>query len=341
MVRPDVRIDTRRQMHPGPIDVQTHFLPRPVVDAMTARSEPPRVVETSNGRLVEYGPGGAYPLLPEMVDAATKLEHMDRAGLGASVLSVNLPGVDLFDPANAVAIAREANDELLELVAAHPDRLAAFATLPMQRPEDAAAELARAYQQGCCGAMLYSNVAESPLDEERFRVVFDEAARLGAPVLIHPTYPLSAPTLQVHAFVPVVGFLFDTTTATLRLIFDGIYERHPDFKLILGHAGSLIPYFVGRIDYESSRLPNGLGALQSPPSEHIRKLYVDTVSAWPPALELVASLLGVDRVLYATDHPFWDPDRTRDALAKMTLSDAERAGIERDNAISLLGLASG
>jgi predicted TIM-barrel fold metal-dependent hydrolase len=326
-------------MNGGPVDVQTHFLPPSLVDALAARTEIPRLVDGPHGQLVEYGPGAAYPLVAEMTDIARKIEQADAAGLGVSVLSVNIPGVDLLDAADAPAVARAANDELLELRAAHPDRLEAFATLPMQRPEDAAEELGRATSRGCCGAMIYSNVAGSPLDEERFRVVFAEAERLGVPILLHPTYPLSAPTLRAHALIPVVGFLFDTTTATLRLILDGIFDRHPDLTLIVGHAGSLIPYFVGRIDYESGRLPGGLGALSGPPSEHIRKLYVDAVSAWPPALELVVDLLGADHVLYATDHPFWDPARTRDALAEASLSDAQRTAIERDNAIRLLGLA--
>ena len=157
---------------------------------------------------------------------------------------------------------------------------------------------------------------------------------------LHPTYPLSAPSLNVHALIPVLGFLFDTTTATMRLILDGLYDRHPDLKLILGHVGSVIPYIVGRIDYESSRIPGGLGALEIMPSEHIRRLYVDTVSAWPPALGLVIDYLGADRVLFATDHPFWDPAKTRDALAEVDLSDADRKAIDSDNARRLLRIGT-
>jgi len=202
------------------------------------------------------------------------------------------------------------------------------------------AELERAMANGLRGALIYSNVAGRSLDEPEFRPLFDATERLGAPIFLHPTYPLSAPGLDVHALIPVLGFLFDTTTATMRLILDGLFDRNPDLKLILGHVGSVIPYILGRIDYESSRIPGGLGALDGMPSEHIRRLHVDTVSAWPPAIELVIEYLGADRVLYATDHPFWDPARTRDALAEVELSSQDREAIETGNAERLLRIGA-
>jgi aminocarboxymuconate-semialdehyde decarboxylase len=325
--------------HPGPIDVQTHFLPQALVDALGRRGERPMLVDGPHGRMVQYGEGAAYPLLPEMTEVERKLEEMDKAGLGMSVLSANIPGLDWFDASDVESIARDTNDELAEVVAAHPDRFAALAALPMQVPELAVAELERTMGNGFCGAMLYSNVAGRSLDEPAFRQVFEAADRLGAPLLLHPTYPLAAPSLRVHALLPVIGFLFDTTTATMRLILDGLFDRHPDLKFILGHVGSVIPYILGRVDYESSRLPGGLGALETMPSEHVKKLYVDTVSAWPPALAMVVELLGADRVLYATDHPFWDPARTRDALAQVDLTPEQREAIETGNARRILGVA--
>ena len=310
-----------------------------MVEALERRTEMPRIVEGPDGRLVEYGVGAVYPLVPEMTDLDLKLAQMDQAGLGTSVLSVNIPGLDWFDPREVGAIGHDVNDQLADAAKSNPDRFAAFAALPMQAPEVAVSELERALGNGLCGAMLYSNVAGRSLDEPEFRQIFDAAAQLDAPILLHPTYPLSAPSLNAHALLPVIGFLFDTTTATLRLILDGLFERHPEFTLILGHIGSVIPYIVGRIDYESSRIPGGLGALEVLPSEHIRRLYVDTVSAWPPALGLAIDYLGSDRVLFATDHPFWEPARTQDALAKVDLSDEQREAIQAGNARRLLSLS--
>ena len=278
-------------------------------------------------------------MLPEMTDLETKIEHMDRKGLGMSVLSLNVPGLDWVDDGDAAVIARDSNDQLKAAVDAYPDRFAALAALPLQVPEKAVAELERTMGLGFSGAMVYSNCAGRHLDEPAFRQVFDAAASLDAPVLIHPTYPLCAPTVNVHALIPVIGFMFDTTTATLRLILDGIYDRNPEMKLILGHVGSVIPYILGRIDLESGRIPGGLGNIEGPVSDHVKNLWVDTVGAWAPALQLAIDLLGVEKMLYATDHPFWDPDWARDSLNELELSEADRTAIETGNAKALLNIA--
>jgi predicted TIM-barrel fold metal-dependent hydrolase len=328
---------------PGPVDVQTHFLPSTVVAALERRTEVPRLVSHDGRRFVEYAAsaGCAYPLLPEMVNLDDKLAALDPDEVAVSVLSVNIPGLDWFDPADAAVLARDVNDELIDLVHSRPDRFAAFAALPMQVPEAAAAELERSLGLGFSGAMMYSNVAGRHLDEPAFRPVFAAAAHAEAPIFMHPTYPLTAPSLGVHAFIPVLGFLFDTSTATLRLIFDGIFERHPDLTIILGHAGGVIPYLIGRIDYESSRIPGGLAALSTPPSEQIRRLYVDTVNAWSPALQMAIDFFGLDHVMFATDHPFWDPRRTHDALAALDLGPEDLEAIESGNAARVLGLGLG
>jgi len=322
----------------SPVDVQTHFLPPTMVSVLDGRDEPPHIVAHDSTRLVAYGPGAAYPLVDAMVDIDAKLAAMDEGDVGASVLSVNIPGLDLFEAADAPAVARALNDELGDLVRAHPDRLAALAVLPMQAPDAAAEELTRAVDAGLQGAMVYSNVAGRTLDEPDFRPVFAAAAEADAPILIHPTYPLSAASLDAYALIPVLGFLFDTSTATLRLILDGVYDRHPDLKLILGHVGGVLPYIVGRIDYESGRIPGGTGALTVPPSEHLRKLYVDTVSNWPPALTLALAFFGADRILWASDHPFWDPHKTHEALAALDLDADAQQRIEHDNVVSLFPL---
>jgi aminocarboxymuconate-semialdehyde decarboxylase len=208
----------------------------------------------------------------------------------------------------------------------------------MQAPEDAAAELERTYAAGFLGAMIYSNVAGRPLDDPALRVVFDTAAALNVPLYIHPTFPLTASTVDAYALIPTLGFMFDTTTAAVRLVLDGLYQRHPDFRLIVAHAGSLLPQLAGRIDYEAERHANGRGALEVDPSEHLRLLYTDSVCVWPPALRSTIELLGADRVMFGSDYPFWDPARTLRTIEASGLSDDVRRGIYDGNAIRLFGL---
>jgi predicted TIM-barrel fold metal-dependent hydrolase len=324
---------------PRVVDVHTHYLPAALVDALARRSELPRVSGGAGGRVIEYGEGNVHPMLPAMGDLELRMRAMDEQGIDVAVLGVNVPGLDWFPADDGPAIAQDVNDELADVVAGHPERLAAMAALPLQAPEAAAAELERAVGRGAVGAMIYSNVAGAPLDEPRVEVVFETAARLGVPIYIHPTYPLVAKALDAYALIPTLGFLVDTTSAALRLVLGGIYERHPELKLVLAHCGSLLPQLAGRIDYEAERAPGGTGRLTVPPSEALRLLYTDIVCVWPPALRSAYELLGAERLMFGSDYPFWDPALSFQALAGAGLDDGVLERIRSTNAGELFGLA--
>jgi aminocarboxymuconate-semialdehyde decarboxylase len=321
------------------IDIHTHYLAASLVSALERRTELPRISEGPNGRQIEYGKGNIHPVLPAMGDVDLRLREMDSQGIDVAILSINIPGVDWFPASDGPSVAREVNDELAELVASHPDRFAALATLPMQAPDAAAEELERVAAAGFRGAMIYSNVAGGPLDDPQLRVVFDTAARLEKPIFIHPTFPLTASTVDAYALIPTLGFMFDTTTAAIRLVLDGLYQRHPDFSLVLAHAASLLPQLAGRIDYEAERHSNGRGALSRNPSDHLRLIYTDSVCVWPPALRSTIELVGPERVMFGSDYPFWDPQRTLDTLEASELDPETAKAIDGENARRLFALA--
>jgi aminocarboxymuconate-semialdehyde decarboxylase len=328
-----------QRLREGLVDVHSHYLPKALVRALERRAELPRISEgTGDRRLIEYGEGNIHPMLPAMGDLEIQLHDMDAQGISVALLSVNVPGIDWFPVSDGPTIARDVNDELMDVVAAHADRLVPLAALPLQAPEAAAAELERAVGRGAAGAMIYSNAAGHPLDAPEFEPVFEVAARLGVPILIHPTYPLMAKAVDVYALIPTLGFLVDTTTAALRLVLGGLYERHPEFKLALCHSGSLIPQLVGRIDYEAERAPNGRGVLSVLPSEHLRLVYTDTVCVWAPALASTLAFFGPERVMFGSDYPFWEPERTFDVIAEMSLGDAVEGQVRSSNARRLFGL---
>jgi len=320
------------------IDTHSHFLPASLRRALQTRPAAPRVIERDGVTYVEYGARSAVPLSPAFTDVDVILERMKEAGIDHSVLSVTIPGVDWFDMGVAPGLADECNAELAELCQAHPDRLSGLATVPLQVPDQAADVLKQAVGKGLKGAMIYSNVAGAHLDDPERRQFFAAAADLDVPILLHPTYPLCAPTVAAFGMIEIAGFLFDTTTAALRLVFDGLYERHPEFKFIVPHAASLIPYFVGRIDYFGHARPGSTGNLSVPAMEHIRRFFTDTVCNWPPALSLSLDFFGVDRILLGSDHPFWPMTIARGVLDDLGLSPGDREKIESENAMRLFKL---
>jgi predicted TIM-barrel fold metal-dependent hydrolase len=320
------------------IDVHTHYLPNALVAALEARDELPRISSHGSKRVIEYGQGNGHNLLPEMVDLERQAADMDEAGIDFAVLSVNVPGADWFPAAEGTAVARDVNDELADLSRREPDRLAALALLPMQAPDAAASELERAVAAGLRGGIVYSNIAGRDLDAIDCGPVLEAAADLDVPLMIHPTYPLSAAATDAYALIPTIGFLVDTSMAALRLIFAGLYERHPDFKLYLCHAGSLLPHLAGRIDYEGGRFPGGHGKLDALPSERFAQLYTDTVCGWPPALRSVFDLVGTDHVMFGSDYPFWEARPTLDTVAMADLEPAASRAVEAGNATRLFRL---
>jgi aminocarboxymuconate-semialdehyde decarboxylase len=131
----------------------------------------------------------------------------------------------------------------------------------------------------------------------------------------------------------------ETTICVLRLVFTGLYERHPDFKLVAPHLGAAMPYLLGRIDYETSRYPNAGTTLSIPPSEHLRRVYLDSVSVWPPAVRLVLDVFGAHRLLFGTDAPFWDRQKSVDTIHAVGLDEGDLERVLATNAETLFRCA--
>jgi predicted TIM-barrel fold metal-dependent hydrolase len=313
----------KREQRPGPvIDVQAHVVPRVYLERLVGRSGFPRVERDADADRwwICSGPGLRTPVTRAMIDLQTRLADMDVAGIDVQLLSTTLPGVEMFqDAAFGVELARSTNDELAALVGSAPDRLLGMAALPLQDPAAARAELERAHTRlGLIAAALYTNVGGRMLDDPALELdaLFELAEVLDVPLFLHPTYPVVAPYVEDGNLIPIVGFMLDTTLATTRLIFSGLLGRHPRLKLVVHHLAATLPFLIKRIDYESGRMPNGWARVGEAPSEALRRLWVDAVNPDPAAIRLTRDLLGLDRMVFGTDHPFWDPkDAMRTALS--------------------------
>ena len=321
------------------IDVHSHYLPRALASALAARTTAPLIRSSGEGTFIEYGPGSGTPLSPGFTDVDVILERMDEARIDHAVLSVTIPGVDWLAEEEAVAVAAACNDETAGIVARHRTRFSGLATVPLQSPARAVDELRRAAGLGLKGVMIYSNVAGAYLDAPERRPFFAAASELGLTVMLHPTYPICAAPTMKGGLMEMAGFLFDTTHAALRLVFDGLYERHPDFKFFVPHAGSFVPHISGRIEMVAAARPGAMLELKSPPGEHIRRFYVDTVTASARTVRYVCDFFGADHVMYGTDHPFWPMEPAHGELAQAGLSASELANVEHETAARLFGIS--
>jgi 2,3-dihydroxybenzoate decarboxylase len=279
-----------------------------------------------------------------------RLADMDAAGIELAVLSLAAPCIqDEFDVPQAVERAVAANDALAAAVAAHPDRYAALAALPLQDPVAATDELERCVTQlGFKGVLAngYSSVGNldtaAYYDEPQYLPFWDRVAGLGVPFYLHPRNPLPTQRRIYDSREALLGptwaFTVETATHCLRLILSGLFDQLPSLQIIIGHMGELLPFAVQRTEQRLSHVP--AVRLDRGPQECLRENFHLTTSGNFHTPSLLGALLqvGSDRLLFAADHPF---ERTAEAAAwfdEVPISETDRIKIGRTNAQTLLGL---
>lgn len=280
-----------------------------------------------------------------------RLRTMDECGIEIAVLSLLSPGIQsLPRREQAVDWARRLNDFAAEQVARRPDRFAAFAALPLQDPDAAAAELRRAVGElGMRGALVngFSELDEDGtigyLDEPRYRSFWRTVADLDVPVYLHPRDPLPRHARAYDGHPWLLGsawaFSVETGTHALRLMGSGLFDELPGLRVILGHLGELLPFNVWRTDHRIAVSPRGIPA-QLPFADYLRTNFFLTTSGnfRTPALLNALVEVGADRLLFSADHPF---ERMQDAAEwfdRVEINETDRRKIGRDNAARLLRL---
>jgi aminocarboxymuconate-semialdehyde decarboxylase len=264
-----------------------------------------------------------------MWDVDARLDWMGTAGIELQIVS---PWISLtasaVPSAGATPFARMYNEHLAGMVQAYPDRFRGLATIPLQDPRAAAAELRYAVAElEMVGVEIATTVAGRELDDEALEPVWAVAEELQCLVLLHPFDALVGRDLHRYGLHNIVGNPAETTVAVAHLIFGGVLERHPRLRLCLVHGGGFAPYQVGRWDHAVRHDVRGAAQnLTRLPSEWLREMYFDTVLHGPRPVELLVAQLGADRVVLGSDYPFAmgesDPVSTMNQLTG--LSDHER-----------------
>jgi len=277
-----------------------------------------------------------------------RIADMDAAGIEMQVLSLSAAGVGQLAPAAAVAFLREENDRLAEAVARRPDRLAAFATLPMADPAAAAKELERTVGElGFKGAMVNGHTGGRFLDDPSFRPVLECAAALDVPIYLHPAPP-PEPVARAYfgGLPPAVGgalataawgWHVETGLHVLRVIAAGVFDRLPGLQLVVGHMGEALPFMLART---TAALPRAVTGLERSIAEYVRENVHLTTSGFftvPPFLTALLEV-GADRIMLSVDYPFSDNRQGRAFLDALPVSPADKERIARGNAARLLRL---
>ena len=312
------------------IDVHTHTYFQDFADYLATRNDFPNVVIRDGQLITACSPAFSIASPPGHREVEAKLAAMDAMGVDFSVLSHGIPGPELLGGADADDWAVRINDFLARVVEEYPGKFAAFGSLGFGDPDRTIAEAERCVRDlGFRGFQIFSNTLRKPLDAPEFLPVYRAVAALGVPLNMHPTSPLNVTAID-GALMPGMGFIYDTSLATVRLIQSGIFDDEPGFELIVPHVGGVLPYLGGRIRASVA------GEVR-PVSDYFRRIYVDTVAHDDAALAHCHRVMGADRMLLGTDHPFGD-GRHIGMVDRLACTDAEREAIAHGNAERLLRL---
>jgi aminocarboxymuconate-semialdehyde decarboxylase len=292
------------------IDIFTHIFPERYYAEM-------RKASANLGSLAER-----FRAIPPLFDLGARFRQMDTAGEGyQQIISLpNPPIEDMVEGPTASQLARVANDAMAELCTRHPDRFPGFAAaVNLHDVEGAVAEARRAIRDlGARGMQIFTNVGGRPLDDPRYAPIFAVAAEHDLPIWLHParTSAMSdyaSETRSRYEMWWCFGWPYETSVAMARLVFSGLFDRHPALKIVTHHCGGMIPYYEGRIDAGMAFLGRRdaeedyskvLPSLKRPHLDYFRGFYGDTAMFGGRAgLKAGLDFFGADHIVFATDAP--------------------------------------
>lgn len=274
-----------------------------------------------------------------------RLQVMDDQGVDVQALTINgFWWYAAADRALADRIVRAQNDGLARWVAQHPDRFVATASVALQHPELAAAQLEDGVRRlGLRGASIGGHVHGEDLSLPKYDPFWAKAAELGVPVFMHPGGAENL--VKDGAFRGrgdlgnIIGNPLETTYFLSRLIFDGTFDKFPGLRVVAAHAGGYLPSYLGRTEAACVVRSNANCANRKTPSEYLRsQVVIDTMVFSAEGLRHLVSEVGVGQIVYGTDVPFNWPVTVDLVLEAPFLSDADKEAILSGNLRKLLGI---
>ena len=317
-----------------------------------ARADPAASLDIPTGIsfIFDNPPPGSNPdrFRRQLLDLdGERLAIMDAAGVTMHLLSVTIPGVQMSAPDRAAALAVATNDTLAAAIARHPTRFAGLACVAPQAPDAAPREMERAITRlGLNGFIINSHTNDRYLDDPAFTPVLEAAEALDRPIYLHPRAPsngMAAPFRDYSIGGSIWGFGAEAGTHAVRLIMSGVLDRFPKLRIVLGHMGEALPFWMWRLDHMAARrMKDGrMKPISLLPSAYFRRNFAVTTSGFEASdiLALTIRAAGVGNVMWAIDYPY---ESSADAVAFMDaapVTRAQRAAIYHGNAERLFRIA--
>jgi predicted TIM-barrel fold metal-dependent hydrolase len=307
-------------------------------------------------------PGWPYPRpagdrLANEASAGTSYEDLRRDVLDGGLVDRVIVSHDLTMLTSALPnthlareLARAANDWTIDRWLDADPRVHGLVLLPNQVSEHAVAELERVGSHPkMVGVLLGANGLGKPFGHPAYDPIYDAAAALELPVVIHTGGEAVAETLT-H---PTAGGLPTSfgeyqalnaqpmATHLVTLVGQGVFEKFPGLQVFLvGTGAAWLPSVVWRFDTDYMAYRREAPWVKRFPSEYVREHV--RISTWPleraPTPEQLAKLLNAfdgmeDMLVYASGYPSWDTNGPEEAASRVPAG--WHAKVFRSNALDL------
>lgn len=327
------------------IDMHSHFFP-----AMDAAYRTRAVAEglpwlrdTGDGKgFIMQGGTEFRPVEEVLWDPARRVEALDAQGIDLQILCATPIMFGYSRPATeARDMAQRFNDEAIAFCDYAPHRMKALAQVPLQDIDMACAEVSRAMKTGHLGVQIGNHMGMRNLDDEGLLTFLSHCAEVGAAVLIHPWDMMARERMPKYMLPWLVAMPAETQLSILSLILSGAFERLPrSLRICFGHGGGSFAFLLGRVENAWKYRDIVRVDCPNPPSTYVDRFFVDSAVFDPRALSLLIDVMGEDRVLLGSDHPFPLGEQDIGSLVRghEGLSGGQKAKILSGNARAFLNL---
>lgn len=325
------------------IDLHCHWRHDAVMDRMRAEADRLGKISLNIGSDLtrDVNRRQMEAIKPQMESTEIRLADMDRMGVHVQAIA-HFPPQMYYWAASDVAdgVFRELNDGLAEVVGTHPDRFVGMGNVPLQDTELAISELRYCLDElGFKGVQIGTRAEGDELSAPRLEPFWDEVETSGAVVVIHSNGHDNVKRVDHHYMINTFGHPIEATLAAGHLIFDGVMERHPDLKIVLVHGGGYLPAYSARMDHAYHARKDVREDLPRPPTEYLKRFYLDTMVFAPDQLRYLIDRYGVDHLVLGTDYPFdMGEDDPMGLISRATDDEAAVTAIAGGNAARILGM---
>lgn len=301
------------------IDIHTHCYLPAYMNLLRSRKNPPRIVSNhkSQDRLIilpeemndPYTSLGR-PISSEYWNSKRKLAYMDMHNIDISLLSLANPWIDFLMGDEASLWANRLNEDMNNICSDNSNRFFGLGILPVQNLKACLQQIEQISQcSRLKGVILGTFGLGKGLNDPELLTLYHALSEHNLLLFIHPHYGIEGEYCRGfgHSLHLTLGFTFETTIAITKFILSGFLDQLPKLKLILAHSGGTLPFLAGRLDNCVKHDYNVVNRLKYRPSYYLRRFNYDATCYYPSSLECTINLVGYDKIMFGTDHPFFPP----------------------------------